>query len=80
MILHTNGYLEEYREQIRRGEIIAGVELITELDNLMNDLQNLRYIYDTSDADQRIDFMENCIRIIKFIFVTLKNIPYQLLP
>ena len=37
MILYTNGYLEEYREAIRRGEIIAGLELITELDNLIAD-------------------------------------------
>lgn len=68
MILHTNGYLEEYREQIRRGEIIAGLELITELDNLMNDLKNPRYIYDTTDADQRIDFMEHCIKLTKSPF------------
>ena len=68
MILHTNGYLEEYREQIRRGEIIAGLELITELDNLMNDLKKPRYIYDTTDADQRIDFMEHCIKLTKSPF------------
>lgn len=68
MILHTNGYLEEYREQIRRGEIIAGLELITELDNLMNDLENPRYIYDTRDADIRIDFMEHCIKLTKSPF------------
>ena len=68
MILHTNGYLEEYREQIRLGEIIAGLELITELDNLMNDLENPRYIYDTRDADIRIDFMEHCIKLTKSPF------------
>ena len=31
-------YLLEYREAIRKGEIIAGVEMITELDNLIADL------------------------------------------
>lgn len=68
MILYSNGYLEEYREAIRRGDIIAGLELITELDNLMQDLENPRYIYDTRDADLRIDFMENCIKLTKSPF------------
>lgn len=61
-------YLLQYREAIRRGEIIAGVELITELDNLIADLDDPRYIYDTADAEQRIDFMENCIRLTKSPF------------
>ena len=68
MIVHSNGYLEEYREAIRRGEILAGVELITELDQLLEDMQDPRYIYDTSDADLRIDFMQNCIRLTKSPF------------
>lgn len=68
MILHSNGYLEEYRNAIKRGEIIAGVELITELDNLISDMDDPRYIYDTRDAEQRIDFMENCIRLTKSPF------------
>lgn len=58
-------YLLEYRDAIRRGEIVAGVELITELDNLIADLDDPRYIYDTTDAETRIDFMENCIRLTK---------------
>lgn len=63
-----SNYLLQYRDAIRRGEIIAGVELITELDNLISDLDNPRYIYDTADAEQRIDFMENCIRLTKSPF------------
>ena len=61
-------YLIEYREAIRRGEIIAGMELITELDNLIQDLNNPKYIYDTKDAEMRIDFMQNCIRLTKSPF------------
>lgn len=61
-------YLLEYREAIRRGEIIAGNELITELDNLIADLKDPRYIYDTKDAEMRMDFMENCIRLTKSPF------------
>ena len=63
-----SNYLIEYRDAIRRGEIIAGLELITELDNLINDLDNPRYIYDTTDAEIRIDFMQNCIRLTKSPF------------
>ena len=61
-------YLLEYREAIRRGEIIAGNELITELDNLIADLNDPHYIYDTKDAEMRMDFMENCIRLTKSPF------------
>lgn len=61
-------YLLQYREAIRRGDIVAGIELITELDNLIEDLSNPRYIYDTTDAYLRIDFMENCIRLTKSPF------------
>ncbi len=61
-------WLIEYREAIRRGEIIAGNELITELDNLINDMDDPRYIYDTTDADMRINFMQGCIRLTKSPF------------
>lgn len=61
-------WLKEYREAIRRGEIIAGNELITELDNLINDMDDPRYIYDTTDADIRINFMQGCIRLTKSPF------------
>nr|DAU26294.1 MAG TPA: Large Terminase [Caudoviricetes sp.] len=61
-------WLLQYREAIRRGEIIAGIELITELDNLIADMNDPRYIYDTTDAELRIDFMEHCIRLTKSPF------------
>lgn len=61
-------WLIEYREAIRRGEIVAGNELITELDNLINDMDDPRYIYDTTDADIRINFMQGCIRLTKSPF------------
>jgi len=61
-------YLVQYREAIRTGEIVAGIELTTELDNLIADLNNPRYIYDTTEAHRRIHFMENCIRLTKSPF------------
>lgn len=63
-----SSYLLEYREAIRRGEIVAGNELITELDNLIADMNDPHYIYDTTDAEMRMDFMENCIRLTKSPF------------
>ena len=68
MIKYSNGWLEQYREAIRKHEIIAGRELIDELDRLLSDMDDDRYIYDCRDADRRIDFMENCIRLTKSPF------------
>lgn len=64
----NNNYIQEYRQAIRSGEIVAGRELIDELDNLLRDMTDDRYIFDTTDADQRIDFMEHCIRLTKSPF------------
>ena len=70
-------HLEEYRELIRQGEIIVGVEMLTELDNLIADLDNPEYKYDTSKADLMILFMEKCIRLTKSPFY---NKPMILMP
>lgn len=68
MIKHSNGFLEEYYEKAKTGEIVIGEELRQELENLMEDMEDPRYIYDTSDANIRIDFIENCIRLTKSPF------------
>jgi len=64
----NNTYIQDYRAAIRSGEIMAGHELIDELDNLIRDMDDDRYIFDTTDADIRIHFMENCIRLTKSPF------------
>lgn len=61
-------WLIEYREAIRKGEIYAGVELKTELDNLIADLDDPQYKYDTSKADLYIYFIEHCVRLTKSPF------------
>lgn len=68
MIAKTNGFLEEYYQKCKSGEIIVGRELLTELGRLIEDLENPRYIYNTQDADERLDFIENCIRLTKAPF------------
>jgi phage terminase large subunit-like protein len=68
MIKYSNGYLEEYHRQIMSGEIIAGYELKDELNKLMEEMQDDRYVYDCTDPDLRMDFMENCVRLTKSPF------------
>lgn len=52
-------YLIEYRQAIKNGEIIAGHELIHELDKLVADLDDPQYRYDTHEAYLRMKFMES---------------------
>lgn len=68
MIRKTNGFLEQYIAAGRSGEEIIGYELRLELDRLEADMAGSEYIYDTSDADLRLDFIENCIRCTKSPF------------
>lgn len=60
-----NSYLLRYRGEIQSGKIIAGQELIMELDNLAEDFHNDDYFYDTASAALRMDFIEGCIRLTK---------------
>jgi phage terminase large subunit-like protein len=61
-------FLLDYRSAIRSGEIKAGMDMVQELDRLIEDLQNPEYIYDTRDAEIRIDFIEHCIKLTKSPF------------
>lgn len=61
-------YLEEYREEIRKGNIIAGQELITALDMYISQMNDPMFIYDTTDAMKRITFMERFCKLTKSPF------------
>lgn len=61
----ADNYLTQYFNAIVRGEIIVGLEIYTEVKKLVEDLENPKYIYDTTDAYVRIDFIENCVRLTK---------------
>jgi len=65
---HTNGFLEEYADKVFSGEIIAGREMKQGLERLIAGLTDPRYVYDTTEADRRIDFMEHCVRLTKSPF------------
>ena len=69
-------YLKQYYEEIQKGNIIVGLELKTELQKLIKDLDNPQYRYDTSESHLRIEFMENlCLQSKKPFY----NVPMQLL-
>lgn len=58
-------YLYKYREAIRNGSIHAGMDIIQELDNLIEEYHDPQYRYDTRDAYIRIDFIESCVKLTK---------------
>lgn len=63
-----NSYLLEYHGRIEAGEIIVGRELWALLDMLHDDFHNDEYFYNTDDANLRMDFMQNCIKLTKSPF------------
>lgn len=52
-------YLEQYWDLITSGEVIVGQWLRMEVQNLITDLKDDRYIYDTTEAHKRIRFQES---------------------
>ena len=65
-------YLQQYAEAINKGDIIVGYWLKREIDNLINDLSDDRFIYDTKEANKRMKFIEN--------FCLQANDPYYMKP
>ncbi|MCY9529162.1 terminase large subunit [Paenibacillus alvei] len=61
-------YLQQYYDAIKNGEIVAGRELIKQLENLMDDLKNPAFVYDTRDAEFRIMFIERFCKHTKSPF------------
>lgn len=51
-------YLEEYDYLIRGRHVVAGYWIQKEVANLIEDLQDGRYIYDVEEAHKRIKFMQ----------------------
>lgn len=61
-------WLREYTDKCEAGEIIIGRELMDELENLRDDMESGEWVYDTADADLRIEFMETFVRLTKSPF------------
>ena len=72
-------YLEEYHDLIKHKEIVVGYYLKKEIKNLINDLQNPKYLYDTTEAHKRIKFMETlCLQSkAPYYMKPLELMPWQ---
>lgn len=51
-------YLEQYWNMIKDGEIIVGYWIKLQVKKLIDDLENPRFLYDTTEAEKRIKFQE----------------------
>lgn len=51
-------FLEEYAELIEKKEVVVGYWIRKEVRNLIRDLEDPRFIYDTKEAHKRIRFQE----------------------
>ena len=67
-VVRTNGFLEAYAEEVFSRRIPAGQELKTVLRSLMEDMGGNEWLYDTSEADRRMGFMQGAIRMVKAPF------------
>lgn len=63
-----HNYLLEYYEEIKSGKILVGEELKNILESLIKDLDNPKYIYDLSDGNLRIEFIEKFCKHTKSPF------------
>lgn len=73
-------HLERYKELIDNGEVIVGYWIKKEINNLVADMKDPRFVYDTTLADKRIRFMETlCLQgKAPYYMKPLKLVPWQL--
>lgn len=73
-------YLEQYYDLIRNGEVVVGYWIRKEVENLIDDLNNPAYVYDTTEAHKRIRFMQTLATQSKQPYYNkpIKLMPFQL--
>ena len=73
-------HLEKYWQMICAGEVVVGYYLRKQIKNLIADLKNPAYIYDTTEADRRIKFMQTlCLQSKEpFYMKPVQLMPWQL--
>jgi phage terminase large subunit-like protein len=73
-------YLEEYDYLIKGRHVVTGYWIQKEVDNLVRDLQDGRFIYDTTEAHKRIRFMQTmCLQSKRpFYMIPVELMPWQL--
>ena len=72
-------FLEEYHDMIQNGEVVVGYWIKKEIANLVEDMSNPSYVYDTTEAHKRIKFMETCCLQSKqpYYMKPIKLMPWQ---
>lgn len=72
-------YLEEYQDLINSGAVVVGYWIRKEINNLVADLKNPDYIYDTKEAHKRIKFMQTlCLQSKQpYYMMPLELMPWQ---
>ena len=73
----TTTHLREYANMIDRGDVIVCEYIAKEIENLLRDLDDPRFIYDTTEADKRFRFQQTfCLQSKKPYY----NKPIELMP
>lgn len=72
-------FLEEYNNLIRSGDVIAGYWIKQQVKRLVEDLQDSRFIYDTTETAKRIGFQEKlCLQSkAPYYMKPLELMPWQ---
>ena len=72
-------FLEEYNNLIRSGDVIAGYWIKQQVKRLVEDLQDSRFIYDTTEANKRIGFEQSlCLQSEEpYYMKPLELMPWQ---
>ena len=73
-------YLEQYYDLIQSGGVVVGYWIRKEVENLIEDLNNPAYVYDTTEAHKRIKFMQTlCLQSKQpYYMKPVKLMPWQL--
>lgn len=73
-------YLQEYKRMIDSREVIVGYWIDKEIQNLIDDLENPAYVYDTENAHKRIKFMQTlCLQSMEpYWMKPMVLMPWQL--
>lgn len=56
----TKNHLQIYADMIEHGDVIVGEYIEKEVENLLRDLSDPRFIYDTREAERRFAFQQKC--------------------
>lgn len=73
-------YLEQYADLINSGDVVVGYWIRKEIENLIEDLDNPNYLYDTAAAHKRIKFMQTmCLQSKQpYYMKPISLMPWQL--